>query len=274
MTNVRLPNSPSPSSANNEAGSARPAVPLSNAEVAARVVSGDSALFELLMRRHNRLVFHIARSIVLDDAEAEDVVQETYLRAYLHLAEFRGPRGFTTWLTRIATNEALGRVRKARSWTSLDEAGEVDGDYARAESKGMLMSELRRPDDAVSGEQLLRLIEAAVDRLPEEFRVVFMLRAVDQLGIAETAACLGLNRATVKTRFHRARARLRESLGEQLDMAAPDSFSFGGRRCDRIVATVIRRIGQLQQANATNGARRKRVVDPQLTLVDGTPRVR
>ena len=204
---------------------------LSDAAVVERVLTGDSALFELLMRRYNRLLFRLARGIVGDDDEARDVVQAAYVRAYYHLEQFRGPSGFKGWVARIAVNEALGRVRRAPS-------------IARAEQHAIALTELPEvePEHAASSRDLLRILQAAIDRLPEEFRQVFILRGVEQLSIAETAELLDIKPATVKTRFHRARRLLQEHLHRKLDDVVRNTFAFGGRHCDAIVGTVLSRI--------------------------------
>jgi RNA polymerase sigma-70 factor, ECF subfamily len=205
---------------------------IADADVVARVLAGDSALFELVMRRYNRLLFRLARGIVRDDDEARDVVQAAYVRAYYHLDQFRGPAGFKAWLARIAINEALSRVRR-------QPAG------ADAEQRHILaLPDLVaiEPETAASGRDLLRILQAAIDRLPEEFRQVFMLRGVEQLSIAETAELLDLKPNTVKTRFHRARRMLQELLQRKLDDVVRDTFPLGGQRCDAIVGTVLARI--------------------------------
>jgi RNA polymerase sigma-70 factor, ECF subfamily len=206
------------------------AAALTDAEVVARVVGGETALFELVMRRYNRTLFRLARSVVRDDDEARDVVQAAYVSAYYHLSQFRGPDGFRAWLARITINEAYARVRRAAPVVDPDQVLTLP-DWEAAE-----------PENAVIGNDLLRIVQAAIDRLPEEFRSVFMLRGVEQLSIAETAALLELKPATVKTRFHRARRLLQEMLNRKLDNAARDAFRFDGPRCDAVVAAVLERI--------------------------------
>jgi len=208
-----------------------PDAAIPDADVVARVLAGDSALFELVMRRYNRLLFRLARGIVRDDDEARDVVQAAYVRAYYHLDQFRGPDGFKAWLARIAINEALGRARRSPA-------------LADTEQHALPLSDLADvgPEHAASGRDLLRILQAAIDRLPEEFRQVFMLRGVEQLSIAETAELLEIKPATVKTRFHRARRMLQESLHRKLDDVVRDTFPLGGQRCDAIVGVVLARI--------------------------------
>lgn len=208
-----------------------PDAAIPDAEIVARVRTGDSALFELLMRRYNRLLFRLARGIIRDDDEARDVVQAAYVRAYYHLDQFRGPAGFKGWLARIAVNEALGRVRRAPAISDEEQHVLALPDLADI-----------GPESAASGRDLLRILQAAIDRLPEEFRQVFMLRGVEQLSIAETAELLDIKPATVKTRFHRARRMLQELLHRKLDDFVRETFPLGGQRCDAIVAAVLARI--------------------------------
>ncbi len=204
---------------------------LSDLEIVSRVLGGEVALYELVMRRHNRLLFRLARGIVRDDDEARDVVQETYLRAYRKLAQFRGPGGFKSWLAQITVNEARARTRKPMVL--------VDDEDAIVDLRALQSDE---PEfDAMSCESQ-RIIERAIDDLPDDFRVVFVLRGVEQLSIAESAELLGIKEATVKTRFHRARTLLRQALDRRLDELAPGSFHFDGKRCDAIVAGVLAKL--------------------------------
>lgn len=220
-----------------------------DAELAARARRGDGLAFELIMRRHNRRLFRLARSLVGRDHEAEDVLQEAYVRAYARLADLADGAALGAWLARIVANEALGRLRAATRVVSLDAF------RVRAEADGMEEPEHDRASDlpdperlAASGE-LRRLLEAAVDALPAEFRTVFVLREVEGLSTAETAACLGLRPETVKTRLHRARRQLQERLtGEMLAVSAY-LFEFQGRRCDRIVSRVLDRVRQTPPAS-------------------------
>jgi RNA polymerase sigma-70 factor (ECF subfamily) len=203
---------------------------LADAEVVARVLGGNAELYEVVMRRYNRMLFRLARSVVRDDDEARDVVQAAYVSAYYHLSEFRGPGGFRSWLARITINEAYARTRRA--------APVVDPDQVLT----LPAWDAAEPESAMIGNDLLRILQGAIDRLPEEFRSVFMLRGVEQLTIAETAELLDLKTATVKTRFHRARRLLQEALNRKLDNAARDTFRFDGPRCDAVVAAVFQRL--------------------------------
>ena len=223
---------------------AAPGAPeLSDCTLVERVRAGDAAAFELIMRRHNRRLFRLARSVLRNAAEAEDVVQETYVRAFARLDEFRGPDGFPAWLARIAYNEALGRMRGAERVVSLHDYlsdGDGDGDGRHIDT---MTSPHPDPERLTGYGELRRLLEDAIDALPDDFRAVFVLRAVEGMSIAETAAALAIPPETVKTRLHRARHRLQEALGARFEALMPAAFEFGGARCDRIVAAVLARIG-------------------------------
>jgi RNA polymerase sigma-70 factor (ECF subfamily) len=198
--------------------------------VVARVLAGALASFEVLMRRYNQRVFRAARAVVRDDAEAEDVAQDAWVRAYTHLDQFGGRASFATWLTRIAVHEAIARRRRRMRQVPLD-------DHAPA-----LVAPTPPPDDAAGGREIAAALERAIDALPTPYRAAFVLRDVQGLDTAETAACLDVPEATVKTRLHRARSLLRTQLGAALDVAADGVFAFAGHRCDRMVATVMARI--------------------------------
>jgi RNA polymerase sigma-70 factor, ECF subfamily len=208
---------------------------LPDEEVVRRVLEGEGALFELLMRRYNQRLYRVARAIVRDEAEAEDVMQQAYVSAYTHLAQFERRARFSTWLTRIAVHEALARRRRRERITEMDAMPETGGELWT--SKG--------PDpeqQALTGE-LRRALEASVDALPESHRSVFVLRDVEGLSTAETAECLGLSEDNVKTRPSRSRAMLRRELLARAGGATPDVFSFHLSRCDRVVAAVLERLG-------------------------------
>lgn len=199
----------------------------SDGALVARVLAGDLRALEALMRRYNRTLYRTARAILRDDAEAEDAVQEAYLRAYRALASFRGESKFSTWLVRIAANEALMRRRKnaaAANVVPLEAAANVPAREERGDH------------------MLRRLLEQRIDALPDDYRAVFVLRALEELSVEETAAALGIPEATVRTRFFRARGLLRESLAQEVDRGLEDAFGFAGERCDRTVAKVLARI--------------------------------
>jgi RNA polymerase sigma-70 factor (ECF subfamily) len=212
---------------------------LEDEEIAARVRAGDLPLFELLMRRYNQRLYRVARAIVKNDAEAEDVAQQAYVNAYVNLHQFEGRAKFSTWLTRITVHEALNRARKqARiAWP---------GEDAEEDPMERFASPALDPERQAASSELGALLERAVDDLPESYRAVFVMRDVEGLSTAETAECLDLSEEAVKTRLHRAKAMLRESLFERAGVAAPTAFSFHLSRCDRIVAAVFARIKSLE----------------------------
>jgi RNA polymerase sigma factor (sigma-70 family) len=221
------------------------AAPLDDADVALarRIAAGDVAAFEGLMRQHNRRLYRLARAMLRDDAEAEDALQEAYLAAHRAAAAFRGEARLATWLSRLVTNECLGRMRKRARRENVFPIGSLDAN----EETEIGMSESPRnppgPDAALVRAQMRSLLERKLDDLPEIFRSVFVLRAVEELNVEETAQCLGIPEATVRTRYFRARSLLRESLALELDLAERDLYEFGGRHCDRVVAAVLARIG-------------------------------
>jgi RNA polymerase sigma-70 factor (ECF subfamily) len=210
----------------------------SDRALAVRASQGDAPAFECIMRRHNRLLFRTARSILKTDEEAEDALQEAYLRAWRAMGSFRDDAQLSTWLVRIVINEALGRLRRRGAQViPLDSATAPDLD---AEPESTVADDPdRQPERLAMREELRRLMERRIDRLPEAYRTVFMLRAVEEMSVTETAEALALPEATVRTRFFRARSLLRESLSRDVDVAVGDAFSFDGTRCDRIVARVL-----------------------------------
>ena len=208
----------------------------------ARIVAGDAAAFEIVMRRHNGALFRTARAILRDDAEAEDALQEAYLAAYRNLGMFRGDARLSTWLTRIVINQALGRLRARRRGNVVglhDDIGEAAGE---AGEDAMDETAAASPETGALRAQLRRLLEREIDALPLAFRTAFMLREVEEMPIDEVAASLEIPEATVRTRVFRARAMLRASLAEELDLATGEVFAFAGGRCDRIVAAVLARL--------------------------------
>jgi RNA polymerase sigma-70 factor (ECF subfamily) len=203
----------------------------------------DGAAIRLIMQRHNRRLFRVARGVLHDDAEAEDVVQETYVRAFTHLDSFRSEAQLSTWLTRIALNEALGRLRRRRITVELKD---IDAINDQGEARVIYLPSARQdsdPEAAAAQAEVRRLLEHAVDQLPEHFRVVFMLRDIEEMSVEETASHLGLRPETVKTRLHRARRLLRQSLDRTLSSAVSDVFPCAGARCARITQTVLTRLG-------------------------------
>jgi RNA polymerase sigma-70 factor (ECF subfamily) len=230
--------------------------PRDDAELARRIGCRDERAFESVMRAQNRMLYRLARSILKDDAEAEDAVQEAYLAAYRHIAGFRGGAKLSTWLARIVINEAYARLRKRKSSSIVvpfEPADRGDGRGNRRPEEGtMIDTTAERPETAAMRAELRRLLERRIDALPEQFRTVFILRDVEELSVEETAECLDVPPATVRTRAFRARALLRESLSRELDAATVEAFGFAGERCDRIVANVLRRVGQFNSSKETS----------------------
>lgn len=213
--------------------------------------------FETVMRTHNRMLYRITRSILKDDADAEDAVQETYLAAYRNIARFRGGAKLSTWLARIAINEAYGRLRKRRHVGVVVplQSDAQGGERSESEPEAAMVNEtVGQPELAAMRTELRRLLERRIDALPEQFRCVFILRDVQELSVEETAECLNLPPATVRTRAFRARALLRESLSREIDVATVDAFEFGGKRCDRIVTMVLDRLQLTVSSNQTTAA--------------------
>jgi RNA polymerase sigma-70 factor (ECF subfamily) len=207
----------------------------------------DGAAVRLIMQRHNRRLYRVARSVLHDDAEAEDVVQETYVRAFTHLDGYRGEAQLSTWLTRIALNEALGRLRRRRITVGLKD---IDAINDQGEARVIYLRSARQdsdPEAAAARGEVRRLLERAVDQLPDHFRVVFMLRDIEEMSVEETASHLGLRPETVKTRLHRARRLLREALNKTLASALTDVFPCAGARCARIADAVLERLGLPEQ---------------------------
>ena len=206
-----------------------------------RIRAGDRDAFTDLMRRYNRRLYRVARSVLRDDAEAEDALQDAYLQAYRALPAFRGESALGTWLTRIVVNAALMRQRKTGRLAEVIELGADVGSDDATLSRDRL-DEPAQPELAALRAQTRRLIETGIDKLPAAFRTVFVLRAVEELTVEETAATLDIPAATVRTRYFRARAMLREALAREIDFAIEDAFGFDGARCDRIVDAVRRRL--------------------------------
>lgn len=225
--------------ASDKSAATRPSTELPDEAVVARVRRGDTALYEIIIRRHNRRLFRAVRSILRDDDAAQDAMQEAYVRAYTHLDSYREQGNFAAWLTRIAVNEALMRRRKDRRYVPLE--GSASGDEEDTVQQQEASHEIT-PEGLAGGGELRRLIENAVDRLPDGFRAVFVLRAIEQLSVNEVATCLDIPQATVRTRFHRARELMRRDLDRYIESAGLTAFDFAGARCDRMVATVLARL--------------------------------
>jgi RNA polymerase sigma-70 factor (ECF subfamily) len=223
---------------------------ISDAELARRIGAHDQEAFALLMRRYNRLLYRTARSVLRDDAEAEDALQEAYLQAYRAIGQFRGDASLSTWLTRIVVNQAIARARKMRRRAEVTQlhAG-TDWDHEPTEVN-MNAGVSESPESGAMRAQARQLLEQSVDALPEVFRTVFVLRALEEMSGEEVAACLDIPEATVRSRFFRARSLLRAALAREIDFAFEEAFSFDGERCDRIVAGVLARLEDPQSGDA------------------------
>ena len=211
-------------------------VGLTDEDIVSRVLQGQTALFEVLMRRHNQRIYRAARAIIRDDKEAEDVMQQAYVNAYAHLRQFDGRAKFSTWLTTIAVHEALARARKFGRYQPLDrETGDVEN--------VMSASPAPDPEHLAFSRELGALLETGVDALADGCREVFVLREVEGMSTLETAQVLGVSEDVVKTRLSRAKAALRRYLLDRAGFGAASAFTFHQSRCDRVVAAVFERIG-------------------------------
>ena len=217
---------------------------LPDEEIVRRVRAGDSAVFEILMRRHNQRVYRVVRAVVKDEADVEDVMQQAYINAFTHLHQFEDRSQFSTWLIRIALHEAFGRRRKmqrAETTTPRIRSGVEDD---RGEFMDTLTSSEADPERQAYAQELHRALEAAVDTLPETYRTVFMLRDIEGLSTSETGQGLGLGDEAVKTRLHRARVMIRRAVTVRIGEVAAGAFQFHAPRCDRVVSAVLARVSQ------------------------------
>jgi RNA polymerase sigma-70 factor, ECF subfamily len=215
-----------------------PPATLPDAEIVRRVKAGETSLFEILMRRHNQRIYRAARAVLRDESDVEDVMQQAYINAFTHLHQFEARAQFSTWLTRIALHEAFGRRRKlrshdpmaARSWAPVEDEGDV---------MATLTAPQPDPERQAYARELSRVLEGAVDALPDAYRTVFMLRDIEGLSTSETGEGLGLGDEAVKTRLHRARAMVRRAVTARMGAVAANAFPFHAPRCDRVVAAVF-----------------------------------
>jgi RNA polymerase sigma-70 factor (ECF subfamily) len=214
-----------------------PSAALPDDEVVRRVLAGETALFEVLVRRHDQRVYRAIRSILRDEGEVEDAMQQAWIQAYLHLRDFQGTAAFSTWLVRIAANEGLQRLRRRSPLAAVAPEGEEEDAVDHNADD---------PEERASSRESVRLVERAVDRLPAHYRSIFMLRDVEGLSTADAAAALGIGEEAAKVRLHRARALLRDHLSELVDVSAPEAFQFLAPRCNRMVASVMAEIGKLR----------------------------
>jgi RNA polymerase sigma-70 factor (ECF subfamily) len=212
----------------------------SDAELIARARARDETAIRLIMQMNNRRLYRMARGILRNDGEAEDVVQETYVRAFTHLDSFRGDSSLATWLARIAMNEALGRLRRQRpnvEWTTLP-PGTLEAQIIQ-----FPLSATSDPEKTMAQREIQQVVEHAIDDLPEAFRIVFITRVIEGMNVEETAEILGLKPETVKTRLHRARTMLRDNVERKIGPVVMEAFPFAGKRCERLTDAVLKRLG-------------------------------
>jgi RNA polymerase sigma-70 factor (ECF subfamily) len=203
-----------------------------------QILAGNPSLFEVLMRRHNERLYRAARAILRDEAEAEDVMQQAYVTAFVHLAQFAGRARFSTWLTRIAVNEALARARRRGRFEALDDEAVASQEPDSGRGAAHAVDDRDDPERQAFVGEVRTLLQAAIDALPDGYREVFVLREVEGLSTGETAICLSVAEDVVKTRLHRARARLRRELFDQAGLLSSSIFRFDRPRCDAVVAAV------------------------------------
>jgi RNA polymerase sigma-70 factor (ECF subfamily) len=223
---------------------------LSDIEIAQRIAAGDRGALQLVMRRHNQMLYRTARSILKDDSEAEDAVQEAYFLGYRAIREFRGDAKLSTWLVRIVANEALARLRKRARRV---EVIRLHGDavhHGEVPEHSMADISSEQPESNAVRAETRRVLEAMIDRLPDVFRTVFVLRALEEMSVGEAAAVLNIPEVTVRTRYFRAKGMLREALAREIDFSYDDAFACAGARCDRIVAAVLNRLTDFNSGDA------------------------
>jgi RNA polymerase sigma-70 factor, ECF subfamily len=224
--------------------------PLSDEEVVARVLAGETGMFEIVMRRHNQRLYRVARAILRNDGEAEDVMQDAYVRAYEHLDQFSGRAKFSTWLTRIAVHEALARQRRGNRYQELEPTSEREGD-----PMDRFASLAPDPEQQASNSEIRTLLEEAVETLPDAYRTIFMLRDVEDMSTSDAAEVLEITEDNVKVRLHRARALLRKSLYARAGMERKEVFNFHAARCDRVVKNVFEQIQKQVSKTGTSTAK-------------------
>jgi len=212
-----------------------------DADLVRRALDRDELAVRAILKANNRRLYRLARSILRNDGEAEDVVQETYVRAFTHLNDFRGDSSLSTWLSRIAMNEALGRLRRERPGVELSSLPQ--GALEAQIIQFPLVSAADDPEKSMAQREIQLVVEGAIDELPEPFRIVFIARVLEGMNVEETAEILGLKPETVKTRLHRARAMLRDNVENKIGPVIMEAFPFAGRRCDRLTEAVLKRLG-------------------------------
>ena len=212
-----------------------------DSELVKRALARDEAAVRDIIKANNRRLYRLARGILRNDGEAEDVVQETYVRAFTHLTDFRGESSLSTWLSRIAMNEALGRLRRQRPGVELSSLPQ--GTLEAQIIQFPLMSAADDPEKSMAQREIQHVVEGAIDELPEPFRMVFITRVVEGMNVEETAEILDLKPETVKTRLHRARAMLRDNVEKKIGPVVMEAFPFAGKRCERLTEAVLKRLG-------------------------------
>jgi RNA polymerase sigma-70 factor (ECF subfamily) len=214
---------------------------LGDAELVVLARQPDGDAFRTIMQRHNKRLYRIARAVMHNDSEAEDVVQEAYLHAFANLPAFRGDSSLATWLSRIVLNEAFGRSRRRRQMVDLTEI--EDGQPSQGQNfTAPYCSPQLDPERALAQREIQLMLEQAIDKLPEAFRTVLVARVIEEMSVVETAMLLGLRPETVKTRLHRARGLLKEALGKTAGSDLTGAFPFGGRRCERLTQMILDRL--------------------------------
>jgi len=214
---------------------------IADTELVQRAIARDEAAIRSIMQANNRRLYRLARGILRNDSEAEDVVQETYVRALTHLQDFRGDSSLATWLSRIAMNEALGRLRRQRPGVELSSLPPGTLEAQIIQFPNSATSE--DPEKTMAQREIQRVVEHAIDELPDHFRIVFITRVIEGMNVEETAEILGLKPETVKTRLHRARSMLRENVEKKIGPVVMEAFPFAGKRCERLTVAVLKRLG-------------------------------
>lgn len=214
---------------------------IADTELVQRAIARDEVAIRSIMQANNRRLYRLARGILRNDSEAEDVVQETYVRALTHLQDFRGDSSLATWLSRIAMNEALGRLRRQRPGVELSSLPPGTLEAQIIQFPNSATSE--DPEKTMAQREIQRVVEHAIDELPDNFRIVFITRVIEGMNVEETAEILGLKPETVKTRLHRARTMLRDNVERKIGPVVMEAFPFAGRRCERLTAAVLQRLG-------------------------------
>jgi len=212
-----------------------------DAELVRRAMARDEAAVRSIIQANNRRLYRLARGILRNDGEAEDVVQETYFRAFTHLESFRGDSSLATWLSRIAMNEALGRLRRAKPNVDIDKL--APGALEAQIIQFPLSAVVEDPEKSMAQREIQHVVEHAIDELPEAFRIVFITRVIEGMNVEETAEILDIKPETVKTRLHRARAMLRENVEKKIGPVVMEAFPFAGKRCERLTEAVLKRLG-------------------------------